>query len=151
VHLSNAPDVPERFSTVIYSPVFFPWSAPVALAVGDTVSVTLQANLVGEDYIWRWDTCVRDHSDPGCIKANFKQSTFWGTPLSPTQLRKRSASHVPRLNEEGRIERLIFEMMDKSTPLGDIARQISAQFPGHFARWQDALTRVGELSLKWSQ
>jgi protein arginine N-methyltransferase 1 len=146
VHFSNAPDEPE----LIYGSAFFPWSTPVTLAVGDTVSVALQANLVGDNYIWRWDTCVLNQGHPEQIKANFKQSTFFGEPLSPTQLRRRSASHVPTLNENGQIDCLILELMSEGTSLGDIACKVSSQFSTYFAQWQDALTRVSDLSQKYS-
>ncbi len=52
VCFSNAPGEPE----LVYGHAFFPWSAPVPLAEGDTVSVALRADLVGEDYVWCWDT-----------------------------------------------------------------------------------------------
>lgn len=147
VRFSNAPDAPE----LIYGSAFLPLATPVALAVGDTVSVALQANLVGDDYIWRWDTCVLNQGHPGQIKANFKQSTFFGEPLSPTQLRRRSASHVPTLNENGQIDCLIMKLMSEGTSLGDIACKVSSQFSTYFAQWQDALTRVSELSQKYSR
>jgi len=41
---------------------------------------------VSGDYIWRWATHVVSQS--GQVKADFKQSTFFGTPISPSQLRK---------------------------------------------------------------
>src|SRR6202030_4358669 len=97
---------------------------PVPLDVGDVVSVALQADLVDEDYIWRWDTRVLDQGDPGRIKADFKQSTFFGVPLSPSQLRNRAAGHLPFLDEDGRIDRQILELMDGAIPLVEIARRI---------------------------
>jgi protein arginine N-methyltransferase 1 len=147
IGFSNAPDAPE----LIYGGAFFPWSKPVTLAVGDTISVVLQADLVGDDYFWRWDTHVLNQGHLGQIKANFKQSTFFGAPLSPAQLRKQAASHVPALNEDGQIDHFILKLMSSSTVLNDIAREVSAQFSTHFPRWQDALTRIGELSQKYSQ
>jgi protein arginine N-methyltransferase 1 len=147
ISFSNRLGAPE----LIYGQAFFPWSAPVALAVGDRVSVTLRADLVGDDYIWGWDTRVLDQGDPGRIKADFKQSTFFGVPLSPAQLRKRAASHVPVLDEDGQIDRQILALMDGEISLGEIARRIQDLFPARFALWRDALTRVGELSKKYSR
>lgn len=43
-----------------------------------------------------------------------------------------------------RIDHLSLQMMQDGTP-GEI------EFPGRFARWQDALTRVGELSARYSR
>lgn len=147
IGFSTAPDQPE----LVYGSAFFPWPKPVSLAEGDTVSVTLQANLVNDDYIWRWDSCVLAQGQPGQIKANFKQSTFLGTPLSPAQLRKRAASYVPELNESGQMTRLILDLMDQAIPLQQIADTLAEQFPDRFATRQAALSRIGELSLKYSR
>lgn len=146
IGFSNAPDAPE----LIYGSAFFPWLEPVTLAVGDEISVTLQAKLVDGDYIWRWDTCVLDHGRPEQIRAHFKQSTFYGTPI-PANVHKLAASHVPTLNEHGEADRFILALMDGETSQGEIARRVSDRFPTRFAKRQDALTRVGELSLRYSR
>jgi Arginine methyltransferase oligomerization subdomain len=147
VSFSNAPDTPE----LIYGSAYFPWSEPVALAIGDTVCVALRANLVSEDYVWRWDIYVLDQGHPERVKAKFKQSTFFNMPVSPARLRKRAADHVPTLNEDGELDRLILELMASGTSVGEIACRVSERFPTHFCRWEDALTRVGELSEKYSR
>ena len=146
IQLSNAPGKPE----LIYGNAFFPWSEPVNLVAGDTVTLKLQANLVSDDYIWRWDTCILAQGHPNQVKANFRQSTLFGVPLSSEQLHKRAAGFVPKLSEDGRADQLILQLMAEETPLGEIARQVLAQFPSRFATTQQALTRVGELSLKYS-
>lgn len=143
---SNAPGQPE----LIYGSAFFPFSAPVTLADGDRVSVKLSADLVGDDYIWRWETRLFDQRSPNEIKAEFKQSTFFGVTLSPARLRKRESGHVPALDEEGQIDLLILSLMTGEHSLGDIARRVANDFPDRFKSRQDALTRVGELSLKYS-
>ena len=147
VHFSNGPDAPE----LIYGSAFFPWLQPVTIAIGDSVSVALRANLVGEEYNWRWDACVLDQGNPGRINADFRQSTFLSAALSPVLLRKLAATHVPTLNEDSRIDRLILELMENGTSLGDIANRVFDRFCSRFARWEDALNRVGELSEKYSQ
>ncbi|MCB0153672.1 MAG: 50S ribosomal protein L11 methyltransferase [Anaerolineae bacterium] len=147
IGFSTAPDQPE----LIYGSAFFPWSAPVNLAEGDTVRVTLQANLVGDDYIWRWDSCILAQGQLGQVKANFKQSTFLGVPLSSAQLRKRAAGYVPALNESGQMTRLVLELMDQAMPLQQIADTLADQFPDCFPTRQAALSRVGDLSLKYSR
>jgi protein arginine N-methyltransferase 1 len=147
IGFSNAPGAPE----LIYGSAFFPWPTPVALAAGDTVAVALRANLVGEDYVWRWDSRIFGQGSPGQVRAQFQQSTFAGVPLSPARLQKRAAGHVPTLNEDGRIDRLILTLLGEGTSLGEIASRVAAHFPHHFATWQSALTRVGDLSEKYSQ
>jgi protein arginine N-methyltransferase 1 len=127
----------------------FPFTDPVELVAGDRVVVKLQANLTGGDYVWRWDTSVLDGADPERVKARFLQSTFFSVPLSPAQIRKTADSHAPQVGEEGRIDLFILGLMDGSNRLGEIARQLASRYPSRFPTVQKALSRVGELSLKY--
>jgi precorrin-6B methylase 2 len=77
IRFSNHPAAPET----IYGIGFFPFPDPVEVSEGDRITAQLAADLVNDGYVWRWDTEV-----PG--KASFKQSTFFGVPLSTNQLRK---------------------------------------------------------------
>ncbi len=147
IGFSNAPGEPRQ----IYTQLFFPFSDPVVLAEGDVVATTISARLLGGEYLWRWDTRILDQGQPGHLKADFRQSTFFGIPLSPTKLLQRAASHIPVLDENGRIDRLILELMDGNNSLGEIARQMAAEFPARFAGEGEALSRVGELSLKYGR
>ncbi len=146
VGFSNAPG-----STALYGTAFFPWLAAVSLCVGDTVSVKLSAKLVGQDYIWGWNTIVLEQGDPGRTKANFKQSTFYGVPLSAATLRTAAANHVPTLNENGRIDHFVLGLMEGGASVGDIAQLLVNKFPTRFATFKEALTRAGELSRRYSQ
>ena len=143
---SNAPGLPE----LIYGNVFFPLTEPVNLEKGDAVIVRIHANLVGCDYIWRWETRVLGRGEPGCVKADFKQSTFFGTPLSPSRLRRQAESYEPELNEDGQIDQLILSLIERRIALGEIATQLNERFPQYFRDHLDALSRVGELSQKYS-
>jgi protein arginine N-methyltransferase 1 len=147
VGFSNAPSQPDT----IYGKAFFPLSNPVDLAPWDTITVQLKANLVGDDYIWSWNTKVLGQGNPTDIKADFHQSTFLGTPLSPNQLRKLSDRFVPTLNETGKIDHLILILMEQNQSLGAIAQQLAAQFPQRFPTHQVALTHVSELSQRYSE
>lgn len=51
---SNAPGR-ER---LVYGNAFFPWQQPVAIAADDRIDMLLRADLVDDDYFWRWDTVV---------------------------------------------------------------------------------------------
>jgi len=147
IGFSNYPGAPE----LVYGNAFFPFSYPIELVTGDEIAVTVSANLVGDDYVWRWNTRVVGKQNPEFVKTTFKQSTFFGVPLSLAQLHKQSASHVPLLNDEGEIERFILSLMDGKTALEDIARELSLHFPDRFANQTEALTLAGEVSLKYSQ
>jgi hypothetical protein len=65
-------------------------------------------------------------------------------------LRKQSDAYVPELNTDGVMDHYILSQMGARAPLGEIAKQLADRFPDKFARWQDALTRVGELARKYS-
>ena len=145
VGFSNAPGEPE----LIYGQAFFPWADPVALLPGDTVAVDLRADLVGADYVWRWDTRVVGADGRG--KAEFKQSTFFGVPLAPARLRRRAADFVPTPDEDAQIDLFVLGLLCGGTALGEIARRLAARFPGRFPGWPQALTRVSDLSERYTR
>ncbi len=147
VGFSNAPDRPEA----LYGSAFFPFSSPIGIGLGDTIFATLQASLVGSEYVWRWDTRVVDGRDPEQVKAQFKQSNFLSMRPSPERFRNRGDSHVPELTVQGEVDRFILTCMDARTSLGEIAHQVRARFPNRFARWEEALAHVGELSRRYSR
>jgi len=151
VELSNAPGVSAALAPVIYASLFFPWSAPVAVNAGDRIAVTLAANLVGDDYIWRWQARVFDRGREENLKADLKQSTFSSAPLSPKQFQKRSASFVPTLDADAAIDRFVLERMAGGRSLGQIADEVVKQFPNRFSSLHAALDRVGELSQKYAR
>lgn len=144
-YLTNSPIETQ----LVYGQAFFPWSEAVSLDVGDTVRAVLQASLVGEDYVWSWNTQILEQGTEQ-VKANFKQSNFYGTPLGSINLEKREASYLPTLDEDGHLVRQILQLMGEHNSLGDIAHQMRAAFPNRFTEWQDALNYVCELSKQYS-
>ena len=80
IGFSNHPSAPR----MIYGQGFFPFSQPVEISEGDRIKLRLAADFVQDNYVWRWDT---DFIDRERVKASFKQSTFYGVPLSTAQLR----------------------------------------------------------------
>ncbi|HMN26797.1 MAG TPA: class I SAM-dependent methyltransferase [Caldilineaceae bacterium] len=147
ISLSNAPGVSE----LVYGNAFFPWTNPVSLAGGDEIKVRLQANLIGDDYVWRWETQIWGPPGAHQVKARFKQSSVHGSLFSPAQLSKGAADYVSQLSEEGEIDRCVLRMMDGTTSLGVIADALVQEFPGHFSRRSDALGRVADLSRRYSR
>jgi len=81
VGFSNHPAAPG----MIYGQGFFPFSQPVEVSEGDRIELRLSAKFVQDDYVWVWET---DFTDQG---RSFKQSTFYGVPLSTAQLRAERA------------------------------------------------------------
>lgn len=76
IRLSNHPAA----SKMIYGVGLFPFTRPVEVKEGERIELRLAADLVQDGYIWRWETDFP--------RASFKQSTFYGVPLSAAQLRK---------------------------------------------------------------
>jgi protein arginine N-methyltransferase 1 len=144
VGFSNAPGRPE----LIYGQAFFPLREAVTLAPGDRVQVELRADLTGDDYTWQWRTRVLGGGKPATLNADFRQSTFFGSALSPGTLRKREAGFRPALGEAGNVDRFILSQMDGQTTLEEIARRATETFPGRFRTPGEALGRVGDLSAR---
>jgi protein arginine N-methyltransferase 1 len=144
VGFSTGPQRPE----MIYGSGYFPWPEPVGLEAGDVVTVGLHADLIGREYVWRWETRVRDqaHETP---RAQFSQSNFQGTPMGP-RLHARASTHVPSLNQDGRIDLAVVGLMDGQRTLEEIARGVAERFPDVFPTWRDAIDRVRDLSARYS-
>lgn len=141
IEFSNAPGKPE----LVYSSSFLPWSAPVSIEVGDTISVRLRADFTGADYTWSWDSKVFEGATTA-VRAEFRQSTFWGSPLSASRLRRRSSDYRPTLGADGQVDALILAEMDGARPLEDIARTAMQRFPARFRSFAEALAKVADLS-----
>ena len=143
---SNAPGQSE----LVYGNAFFPLSEPVAVSKGDRVDVSLRADLVGEDYNWCWSTKIRASDSSAEVRADFKQSSFYSSPIFQAQLHKRAADHRPTLTEDGQIALHILQLMHEKCTLEHIARQVCARFPARFPDWPTALGHVGAFSSDYS-
>jgi len=144
VGFSNAPSAPET----IYGSLFFPWTRPVAVEPGQSVSIQLEATLMESDYVWRWTTDIEPRN--GSNLTHFEQSQFTGDVLSAARLHRLASDYVPRLSEEGRLRRRALELMDGETSLEKIARRLATEFPHRFPKWELALSYAGEISQEYS-
>jgi protein arginine N-methyltransferase 1 len=139
---------PDGAST-IYGQIFLPWLEAVQIKQGQEICVGLRADLIGGDYIWRWETEICGGSGHGA--RHFKQSTFQGANFTPQALRRRAADFVPSLSEEGRADRWLLQAMDGKTSLQQMAQAAAEEFPKIFPRWEDALRRAAELAAQFSR
>ena len=133
----------------VYTAAFFPFSQPLQVAPGDRVRVALSANLVGAGYVWRWNTSV---FGSGCTReptVTLRQCSLLAEPMG--RLRKRASDYVAALTEDGEIDGFILNQIDGRKSLEDIARQVFERYPSRFVSWVDSLTRVGELSRRYSR
>jgi len=147
VGFSNAPGTPET----VYGSLFFPWTQPVPLAMGQTVCLSLGAKLVESDYVWRWTTSIEPLEGSGTSGNHFEQSQLGGALLSAAKLHKIAADYVPVLSEEGRLRRRAFELMDGRASLEEIARSLAEEFPTRFPGWQQALSYAGAVSQEYTK
>lgn len=142
VTFTNRPGAPR----LIYRQEFFPWPSPLEVCPGDTVTVTVSARLVGNDYVWRWDTQLASKNAADGGKLPFRQSTFFGSDFSLADLRTSASRFQPKLNEDGRIQRRILSLMEGTSSLEAISQELVKDFPGRFKRWQDAFNLVSSVS-----
>lgn len=136
-------------SESIYGHVFLPWLEPVSLRQGEVCSIELRAQLVGNDYVWQWETNIPERS--GRKQIRFAQSSFYGSLFPPSMLRKRATGYVPVLSETGLAERWILQAMDGKRALEDIAAEAARLFPHVFRRVDDAFGLAAELAEKFSR
>ena len=145
---SNSPRSGEQH---VFGQAFFPWPDPCQLEVGDRVVVEIRADVVGDDYMWSWNTDIRGPDSRSAIKARFRQSQFLSAPVSADRFRKSGASFVPSPNQEAYVDKMILDLLFEGLSLEEIARRVSERFPERFPTWQKALTRVGDMSLRYSR
>jgi len=147
IGFSNSPMSGEKH---VYRQAFFPWPRATELSAGDEVSVGIRADFVQTEYVWTWDARVRDGTSDR-VKAEYRQSTFLGSSMIPAAIRKRSANFVPVPTDDATIDHRVLELMTQKLTVGEIAARIHSAFPSYFADSNAALTRVGDLSSRYSR
>lgn len=144
IGFSNSPDAQET----VYGQAFFPLIRPIAVEMGDAIKVSLQAKLLGDEYVWRWRIVITGAA--GHEKANYDQNSLSSQLLTTDDLRKASSEHTPILNRTGSAEQFALSLMDGTRSLSDVARQLSESFPDVYPTMEDAINRVGQLSQRFS-
>jgi protein arginine N-methyltransferase 1 len=143
VTLSSGPG-----NDTIYQTALFTWPQAVELEPGDRIEATLRARLAGESYVYTWDT---DIERPGRTPLRFRQTDFAAGVSSLRALRRRADSFVPTLGAQGEVAAFVLARMDGRASVGELAQALRARFPERFPRWEDAVSRVGELSDRYSR
>ena len=138
-----------RVGDTVYGHIFLPWLEPIPLHQGEECSVDLRAHLVGNDYVWQWETTMS--AAPGRPAVHFRQSSFYGSLFPESSLKKYSAEFVPVLSEGGLAERWILQAMDGQRALEDIATEAARLFPHVFRRVEDAFTRAADIAEKFAR
>lgn len=133
----------------VYGHVLLPLLEPVVISPEDEIEIELKADLVGTDYVWRWNTRIKPAH--GRKEIHFQQSTFLGGTIAPSTLRKRSGEYVPVLTETGLAERWLLTAMDGRMSLDQIALDATKHFPHVFRRPEEAFRRAGEIAEQFSR
>jgi protein arginine N-methyltransferase 1 len=133
----------------VYGQLFLPWLEPVAVEKGQKIQLGLHADLVGQDYIWRWET--RISAGPRNAEFHFQQSTFQGANFSPLSLQRQAVDYIPLLSEAGQADLWMLEQMDGAVSLQIIAQSAAERFPRLFSSWREAFRRVADLSRQFSR
>lgn len=131
----------------IYGQLFFPLPQPVQLEAGDQLQLHLRANLVGESYVWSWDTSI---IRAGIRISHFKQSEFKGHLLKTSELERRQEQHCCQLGQKGRAAAFVLARMQENKMLGDIAREATQEFPGLWNNFEQARVFVADLAVQYS-
>ena len=141
---SNAPGEPET----IFGQGFFPLLEPVTVECGDRVEIAIRADLTGDNYTWGWNTRIQ--SPLGLLKADYRQSTFLGSPLPTEIVRKSGDSFVPSPTEDAAIDRTILDSFGSGRTLREISIDLASRFPSRFPDWKAAQGRVASLSVRYA-
>ena len=143
INLSNAPGKPE----LIYGQLFFPMQEPLRVLGKQLITVDVRADLIGDDYVWKWTT-VANCSTASDKIIGYHQSSFFNKVYSIQELEKRSDIYLPALNREGQIYKRVLGLMHSGQRLGQIAQTISEEFPERFGTAEEALAFVGDFSVR---
>ena len=144
IGFSNAPGEPEQ----VYSQSFFPFERAVELTRGDRIEIKLKANLIDGSYVWSWNSCVW-RSSSKLPETTYRQSTFLSKILSPRKLAMRSSRFVPPARHAHAVDRHCLSLFDGVKTLGEIAHEVSTEFPDAFTNSVDALRHVTELAERY--
>jgi len=98
----------------VYGQVFLPLLEPVKVAEGEKSGAGLHADLIGTDYVWRWDLKVRRGWNEKQV--NYRSPHFKAVGLRPDRCASVPRNLFPVLSEAGLAERWLLMAMDGKTP-----------------------------------
>jgi protein arginine N-methyltransferase 1 len=144
VGFSNGPDV-DRISEV-YGRGFFPLMEPVSVQEGDIINLSIHADLDGDEYEWRWHTCILEGNDSDAIKADFDQSTTIAKMSEDKLILPYISLEKPGIGTDGEIALYILQRMDDQTSIDSIGHQVNEAFSPRFSDRQEAIFFVHQIA-----
>ncbi len=109
----------------------------------------LHANLVGNEYVWRWETEIDPLNDGR--KIHFQQSSFEGANVSAETLRRHATDYVPILTEAGEADRFMLQEMNGTATLQQISEKVAQRFPNIYPDSSESFQRAAELARQFSR
>ena len=146
VTLSNRPGEPP----LIYGQMYFPWPQQVPLGCGDSVEARIRAHLIGDDYVWAWDTTVQP-AVTGGVPRTFRQSTLEGSVWTSEWLANRRLDARPTLSPIGRAALEALRAMEAGVVVRTISENLMEQFPAEFPELRQSLSFVSGLQTAYGQ
>lgn len=147
IGFSNAPGAKRAF---VYGSMTLPLSQPIDLAVGERVSLMLNAVPSGRSYSYRWRTQVFPADGSEKPRVDLHQSTLFSELVSG--LNKRSTNFVPQLNKSGKIDKYILELMDAGElSVSELVARTLEKFPKFFKDRDGAFAYVANLAQQYSE
>jgi type I protein arginine methyltransferase len=141
ISFSNAPGQPRT----IYGQAFFPLAEPTEVAECDAVSLRFSASLVGDDYVFSWETRLLEPA-LSQVKFELKQSNLFAFPLSAGSLHRLRESATPSLSRHGEAANFVLARIDGRHTLGELSEKVEARFPDLFPSPDDPLRFVTEVA-----
>jgi protein arginine N-methyltransferase 1 len=147
IYIHNGPGAAK--AATVYGCAFFPLLEPVPITKGDTITLRVQADLVEDEYNWRWHTRIQSSDDPQTIKADYQQSTDLDSTLESAVLHESVLNFKPSRGEAGEIDHFILGQMDGGNTIDRIARHAQAKYPARFKTQGQAQIYVNGLSQEY--
>jgi protein arginine N-methyltransferase 1 len=149
IGFSNGPGA-DRIAEV-YGRAFFPLLEPIPVVAGDSINLSIEAKLVGQEYIWRWHTRFLSPAEPGGLKTEFDQSSANDDSLSTGQLSEHITNSRPSLGLDGEIDHFILGKMNGRTTVKEIVKQLQVRFPAHLQDEPEAIRYVYEIGRQYKR
>jgi len=142
VRMTNSPLSPERIQR---EQSLFLIERPVALAVGDAVTLALTIQPLEDTVSWR----VATRTKKG--ESSSSQSTFLARLTSPEELARTRPDAAPVLTPIGEARRLVLELCDGKRTVAAIELQVAGRFPRIFSAAINAAPFVAETLARYSR
>ena len=140
VTLSNRPGEP----ATMFGQMYLPWPHPVRLHRGDCVQTQIRARLVGDNYVWVWDTDVHS-AEAGRVPRTFRQSTLQSSVWSSEWLATRQLDARSTLGPTGRAALEALQAMEQGAAVGEISAALLERFPAEFPTLPQSLGFVSGI------